>query len=245
MKDAADPELDPVLKEFADFARPLARLLQEANAYYAQDKFKSDSFTQGRAYHLCLTGSGTCTPSSSSSSSPVTDAFARLDKQLLDLSAAVDRYRAAHPIDKSGFSPPRRLGNDAVEDANALLVALDTSDLVTASSSIAKLEATKTALEGLTDTTEDAHAWGKGLTPPLKLLIDRAKDLASKGKTPIPPAQMNELVALHARVLERDYSSLQRALRGPPLTRIPTPRMPRPEPSSGPPLDDAPDPDSP
>lgn len=221
VKDGHDADLDPALESFSDFAMPLARLLQEASAYYAQEKFKDDDCAMGRAYHQCLTGSGTCAPSGASGSSagPVSNAFAQLDEQLLKLAAAVDRYLAAHPADTAGFSETRRLADGAVRDANALLMALDSADLATASSTVGKLEATRMSLEALADKAEDGFAWAKGLPPKLRALTDRAKEIAGKGKTPVPPEQLFAIVGLHSRVLDTDYSSLQRALRGPGAAR--------------------------
>ncbi len=217
-KDFPAAELDPVLKEFMDYAQPLATTLQEASAYYAKEGFKDDSFAKGKEYHKTLT-----------------DGFAKLDEQLGKLKAAADKFTAANPIDKSAAEESQKLGDAAMADATALLLAFDTKpvDTAKANEAVKKLEASFGALKAYGEANKDKRdPWATAMVPPISSYLENAKTLAAKDPAEIKPSNITNLISLWDRVQKQSYSALQRkanegAARGMgPTQRMTKPRMP-------------------
>lgn len=235
VKDAADPDLDASLKAYSEYAHPLSKVLQEANAYYTQEKYKEDDFKQGKAFHACLTGTGTC-ETKDKKAKAVTNAFPELDDHLTKLKAAVDKYKAAKPVDKSGFEPSQKAADKAVQDATALVLLFDAKPVDTAKvkEAVTTLEASAEALTAFGEDKAKRDPWAKSLSPQLALLITEAKALSDKPAEEITPAKIYKLVSIHNRVLEKNFSALQTKLREasgggramPPTQRRLTPKLP-------------------
>lgn len=212
VKDAADPDLDAALKEFSEYALPLAKVITEANQYYAGEI--KDNFEKGKQYHACLTGTGSCEVKDKNAK-PVTNAWPQLDERLSKLKAAVDKFKGAKPLDKSGYEESQKVSDQAVVEATELLLAFDAKpvDLEKAKAAIGKLEATTEKLKAFGDNKEKPDPWGKAVPPQLSLLVTEAKALVDKPADQIPPGKIYKIVSIHNRVLEKNFSALQTKLR--------------------------------
>lgn len=214
VKDGNDADLDPVLREFTDFAMPLAKILQEANGYYNQEKYKEDSFAQGKTYHACLTGAGTCTPKEKNAK-PVSDAFAKLPGMLEKLKAAVDKFHAAKPLDKGSFEESQKASDQLVLDATDFMLAYDAKpvDMAKASAALKKVEADTTALKAFGDNKEKPDPWAKQVGPLANQLVQLGKTLEEKKGDEITPAKIYKVISLHNRIMEKNFAALQTKLR--------------------------------
>ncbi|NUP04994.1 MAG: DUF3829 domain-containing protein [Polyangiaceae bacterium] len=214
VKDAPDPDLDAALKEFSEYALPFSKVIQEANSYYTQEKYKEDDFKQGKTYHACLTGTGTC-ETKDKNAKPVSNAFSQLDEKLAKLKAAVDKYKGAKPVDKGAFEESQKVSDEAVQQATDLLLAFDAKpvDTAKAKTALAALEATTEKLKGFGEGKDKPDPWAKAVPPQLSLLITEAKALVEKAPEEITPAKIYKIVSIHNRVLEKNFSALQTKLR--------------------------------
>lgn len=214
VKDGNDADLDPVLREFTDFAMPLAKILQEANGYYNQEKYKEDSFAQGKVYHACLTGSGTCTPKEKNAKS-VSNAFAQLPTMLEKLKAAVDKFHAAKPLDKGSFEESQKAADQLVMDATEFMLAYDSKpvDQAKAAAALKKLDADTTALKAFGDNKEKPDPWAKQVSPLANQLVQLGKTLEEKKPEEITPAKIYKVISLHNRIMEKNFAALQTKLR--------------------------------
>ncbi|MBL8742985.1 MAG: DUF3829 domain-containing protein [Myxococcales bacterium] len=215
-KDLPAAELDPVLKEFQEYAQPLATTLQEASAYYAKDGYKDDAFAKGKEYHKTLT-----------------EAFGKLDAQLAKLKTAADKWTAANPV-PAATEESHKLGNAALADATALLLAFDAKpiDGEKLKAAVTKLETSFNALKAFGEANKDKRdPWATAMVPPLSSLLEAAKGLSEKAAD-IKPANITNIVSLWDRVQKQSYSAIQRknnegAARGAmgPSQRMTKPRM--------------------
>jgi hypothetical protein len=194
-KDLPAAELDPVLKEFQEYAQPLATTLQEASAYYSKEGFKEDAFAKGKEYHKTLT-----------------EAFGKLDAQLAKLKGAADKWTAANPV-PAATEESHKLGNAALADATALLLAFDAKpvDGDKLKGAVTKLETSFNALKAYGEANKDKRdPWATAMVPPLSSLLEAAKGLSDKGAAEIKPANITNIVSLWDRVQKQSYSAIQR-----------------------------------
>jgi hypothetical protein len=209
MKEPAAPEFEAALKEFAAYSLPLAKVLEEANAYYQNEKYKEDNFAKGKEYHACFTGEGVCV---AKDKTEVKNAFSRLDGELTKLKTALDKWKSANPVDKSGYEESQKLGDQASADATALLMAFDEKPINVdrIKGALGKLEGSSAALKAYGEANKEKNdPWVKNLTPHLLQLTEAAKALADKTPAEITPPKIYKIISFHARVLEKSYTSQQ------------------------------------
>jgi len=217
-KDLPAAELDPVLKEFQEFAQPLSTALQEASAYYAKEGYKDDAFAKGKEYHKTLT-----------------EAFGKLDAQLAKLKGAADKWNTANPV-PAATEETHKLGNAGLVDATALLLAFDSKPVDTekVKAAVTKLDASFNALKAYGEANKDKRdPWATAMVPPLSSLLEAAKALSEKPAAEIKPAAITNIISLWDRVQKQSYSAIQRktnegSARGAtgPSQRMTKPRMP-------------------
>lgn len=191
LKEPAAPEFDAAVKEFADYALPLSKALQDANAYYQKGTQKDDAFAKGKELHKTIT-----------------DGFGKLDAALAKLKTATETWEKANPLQKGEYEEGQKLADKAVSDANALLLSFANKD-GKAKDALAAFEASSAALKKYGEDNKDKKdPWATLLPPQNAAFLEQAKALVDVAE--VAPAKLVSLVTLHSRILETNHRALTR-----------------------------------
>ena len=192
LKEPAAPEFDAAVKEFADYALPLSKALQDANAYYQKGTQKEDAFAKGKELHKTIT-----------------EGFAKLDDQLAKLKAATETWQKANPLQKGEYEEGQKLADTAVSDSNAVLLGFANKDAAKTKEAVTALEASSAALKKYGEDNKDKKdPWATLLPPQNAAFLEQAKALADAAD--VPAAKLVNLVTLHSRILETNHRALTR-----------------------------------
>ncbi|HTJ82996.1 MAG TPA: DUF3829 domain-containing protein, partial [Polyangiaceae bacterium] len=193
LKEPASPELDAALKEYSDFVLPLSKKLNEANAYYQKEDFKSDDFAKGKEFNK-----------------DIKDGFGKLDDQLKKLRDALDKFEAANPIKKDDYTESQKLSDAVVTASRDVILKLDAGE--SSRDALTKLEAATDALKKFGDDhKDDKDPWATIVPPSAMQLVEFDKPLADDPKA-VTSAKVVSAINLYTRILEANHRSLTRKL---------------------------------
>jgi hypothetical protein len=196
LKEPASADLDPVLKEYSDFALPLAKTIAEANAYYQKGQYKDDGFAKGKEYHQKLV-----------------EGFGKLDAMQQKLGESLEKWKKATPVDTSSYSETQKLADAAIADARDALVRLDAGDGAAVKAALDKVEQAATALKKYADEHKDEKdPWASFVPPTLGAYAEQLRALADGDLKTAPPAKMVNAVTLFTRIMEANHRALTRKM---------------------------------
>ena len=194
LKEPSAPEFDAAVKEFADYALPLSKALQDANAYYQKGTQKDDGFAKGRELHKTIT-----------------EGFGKLDAQLTKLKTATETWEKANPVNKSDNEEGQKLADKVVADSNAVVAAFAEGDFAKAKAAVTAVEASSAALKKYGEDNKDKKdPWATLLPPQTTGFLEQAKQLSEKEAKDVTPAKIVNLITLHSRILETNHRALTR-----------------------------------
>ncbi len=194
LKEPSAPEFDAAVKEFADYALPLSKALQDANAYYQKGTQKDDGFAKGKELHKTIT-----------------EGFGKLDAQLAKLKSATETWEDANPVNKSDNEEGQKLADKVVADSNAVVAAFAAGDLAKAKAAVTAVEASSAALKKYGEDNKDKKdPWATLLPPQSTGFLEQAKQLSEKDAKDVTPAKIVNLITLHSRILETNHRALTR-----------------------------------
>jgi hypothetical protein len=192
LKEPAAPEYDAAVKAFADFALPLSKALQDANAYYQKGTFKEDGFAKGKELHKTIV-----------------DGFGKLDAELKKLQTATETWEKANAINKADYEEGQKLADKAVSDANAVILGFAGGSVP--KDAISAFEASSGALKKYGDDNKDKKdPWATLLPPQNTSFLEQAKLLVDKDPKDVGAAKIVNLITLHSRILETNHRALTR-----------------------------------
>jgi hypothetical protein len=192
LKEPAAPEYDAAVKAFADYALPLSKALQDANAYYQKGTYKEDSFAKGKELHKTIV-----------------DGFGKLDAELKKLQTATETWQKANPINKADHEEGQKLADKAVADANAIILGFAGGTVP--KDAIAAFEASSGALKKYGDDNKDKKdPWATLLPPQNTSFLEQAKLLVDVDPKAVGAAKIVNLITLHSRILETNHRALTR-----------------------------------
>jgi hypothetical protein len=195
LKEPVSAELDPVLKEYADYALPLAKTIAEANAYYQKEQFKEDGFAKGKEYHQKLV-----------------EGFGKLDDMQKKLRDALDKWRTASPVDTAGYTASQKLADGALTSARDALLKLDAGDLAGMKASLDKVDQAAAELKKYADEHKDEKdPWANFVPPTLTTYVEQLRAFDGDAAA-IPPAKLVNAVTLFTRVTEANHRALTRKM---------------------------------
>ena len=194
LKEPSAPEFDAAVKEFADYALPLSKALQDANAYYQKGTQKDDGFAKGKELHKTIT-----------------EGFGKLDAQLTKLKTATETWEKANPVNKSDNEEGQKLADKVVADSNAVVAAFAEGDFAKAKAAVTAVEASSAALKKYGEDNKDKKdPWATLLPPQTTGFLEQAKQLSEKEAKDVTPAKIVNLITLHSRILETNHRALTR-----------------------------------
>jgi hypothetical protein len=196
LKEPASADLDPILKEYSDFALPLAKTIAEANAYFQKEQFKEDDFAKGKEYHQKLT-----------------DGFAKLDAMQQKLGEALDKWRKSTPVDTSAYTETQKLADASIVDAREALIKLDAGDVAGVKAALDKIDQSSAALKKYADEHKDEKdPWASFVPPTLGTYVDQLKTLCEGDLKAAPPSKLVNAITLFSRIMEANHRALTRKM---------------------------------
>lgn len=201
MKDPAVPELDGALREFADYALPLAKTIAEANAYYQKEQFKEDSFAKGKEYHTKLN-----------------EGFAKLDEQVSKVEAALNKFKSANPINTSEHAESQKLAEAVVKQSAETLVKLiqtprTEEGLTSLKAEVEKLDGAIAPLRKYAEENKEARdPWATLVAGPADNFLNHIKAISEASPADVKVGRIVSAVTLFSRVHEGNNRALSRKL---------------------------------
>ncbi|MBI4701733.1 MAG: DUF3829 domain-containing protein [Deltaproteobacteria bacterium] len=192
-------ELDEVVQQYERFVTQLDQRLNEAKRYYADKRYETDQFEQGKKLHASLA-----------------EAFASLDAERDKLGAALDAWRAKAEPATDELSEGAKIAQRAVAGARSVVTALLVKKLDRKAAGELTDALAKTVAE--VEAYRDAHPddfYCKKVAPDLGALVAVAKKLQAKpAAAGLDAAQIYRLTSFFLNVVESNHIALARLVRG-------------------------------